>query len=136
MPLVNVRMTETGSTAAEVGVKQMTAVGMIHMGCFCGADLFYLGNTDDGQAPLEFIDSLKARLGPGHFGIFSSASGRYGECPFCGTLFELPDPELLDWLPFTDRHRFAAVLDEIAGRLEPKSGSPIHGFSSAPWNAM
>lgn len=114
----------------------MTAVGMIHMGCLCGADLFYLGNTADGRAPLEYIDLVKARLGPGDFGFFSSASGPYGECPYCGTLFELPDPELLNWLPFTDRHRFAAMLDEIARHFRHKNGSYLHGHSAARYDAM
>ncbi len=91
----------------------MVSVGLIHMSCYCGADLFYVGNTIDGESPTDIIERFESQLGSGSFGIFSSSNGEYGECPHCGLLFELPDPELLDWLPFTDSRTFAAKVAEL-----------------------
>ena len=91
----------------------MVSVGLIHLSCYCGADLFYVGNTVDGAPPIDMLERLESQLGEGNFGFFSSANGDYGECPYCGLLFELPDPELLNWLPFTDKATFASSIDEI-----------------------
>ena len=75
----------------------MTSIGMIHMACYCGAALFYLGNTPDGGSPDKFIESFINKLGSGTFGFFTSADGKYGQCPHCGLDYELPDPEIMDW---------------------------------------
>ena len=91
----------------------MVSVGLIHLSCYCGADLFYVGNTADGAPPLEILDRLESQLGEGDFGFFSSANGTYGECPHCGLLFELPEPELLDWLPFTDKLTFNTKIEDL-----------------------
>lgn len=91
----------------------MVSVGLIHLSCYCGADLFYVGNTVEGEPPLEILERLEIQLGDGAFGFFSSANGEYGECPHCGLLFELPDPDLLDWLPFTDPKTFKSKIADM-----------------------
>jgi hypothetical protein len=91
----------------------MVSVGLIHMSCYCGADLFYVGNTVDGTPPLEILERFETQLGSGDFGLFSSANGDYGECPHCGLLFELPDPEMLSWLPFTDSRTFTDKVAQL-----------------------
>lgn len=91
----------------------MVSVGLIHMSCYCGADLFYVGNTVDGAPPIDILERFEAQLGSGNFGFFSSANGDYGECPHCGLLFDLPDPDMLDWLPFTDTRTFNEKVAEL-----------------------
>ena len=91
----------------------MVSLGLIHMSCYCGADLFYVGNTVDGAPPLDLLERFEAQLGTGEFGFFSSANGEFGECPHCGLLFELPDPTVLDWLPFTDQLTFTNKVAEL-----------------------
>lgn len=91
----------------------MVSVGLIHLSCYCGADLFYVGNKANDEPPFDILERLESQLGDGDFGFFSSANGEYGECPHCGLLFELPDPEVLDWLPFTDRVTFDSRVDEL-----------------------
>jgi hypothetical protein len=83
------------------------------MSCYCGADLIYIGNTIDGESPIDIMERFESQLNSGNFGFFSSANGEFGECPHCGILFELPDPELLDWLPFTDAKTFSAKISEM-----------------------
>jgi hypothetical protein len=102
----------------------MVSVGLIHLSCYCGADLFYVGNTADGAPPIEVMERLESKLGEGNFGFFSSANGSYGECPHCGLLFELPEPELLDWLPFTDRVTFGTTIEEIRLSSYSRNASP------------
>ena len=103
----------------------MVSVGLIHMSCYCGADLFYVGNTVDGASPIDILERFEAHLGSGNFGFFSSANGDYGECPHCGLLFELPDPDMLDWLPFTDTRTFTENVAELrqSGLSANRSGS-------------
>ena len=91
----------------------MVSVGLIHISCYCDADLFYVGNTIEGEPPVKIIERFESQLGEGNFGFFCSANGDYGECPHCGLLFELPDPELLDWLPFTDESTFSVKIEEL-----------------------
>ena len=91
----------------------MTSVGMIHMACYCGADLYYVGNNGGDQSPAKIIEQLKSKMGPGNIGFFSSADGECGECPYCGLYYELPDPEILDWLPFMDKENFTSAVTEM-----------------------
>lgn len=91
----------------------MVSVGLIHLSCYCGADLFYVGNKADGEPPIDILERLESQLGDGDFGFFCSADGDYGECPHCELLFELPDPEVLDWLPFTDKVTFDSQVEEL-----------------------
>jgi hypothetical protein len=103
----------------------MISVGLIHLSCYCGADLFYVGNTVDGLPPIEIVERFEAKLGEGNFGFFSSACGEYGECPHCGLLFELPDPDVIDWLPFTDKLTFNTKVQELRqSAFSLKSGPP------------
>lgn len=99
------------------------SIGLIHMDCYCGAELFYLGNTEDGEPPAEIVDQLKASLGPGNYGIFTSGDGSYGECPFCGLLIELPDASVMDWLPFLDKENFTSALEDLQGKKLDKRRS-------------
>jgi len=91
----------------------MTSIGMILLDCYCGADLYYVGDGDSGAPPVEVLQRFKSQLGQGDIGFFTSADGKYGECPFCGLVYELPDPELLEWLPFMDNNNFTSTLTEI-----------------------
>jgi len=93
----------------------MTSVGMIHIACYCGAELFYLGNRAAGNPPTEVIQKLKTKLGSDTIGFFSSADGDYGDCPYCGLTYELPDPELLDWLPYLEKDQFTSQVNDIRG---------------------
>lgn len=63
--------------------------------------------------PVDVIEKLESRFGDGDYGFFSSANGEYGECPHCGLLFELPDPEVVNWLPFTDKVTFTSTVEEL-----------------------
>ncbi len=107
----------------------MVSIGMIHMECNCGAELFYLGNKIDGKPPLDLIDSFTSKLEPGDYGIFTSADGVYGECPHCGILIELPDPDLMDWLPFADEKRFEDLVTEVALTTISTKGGQVNGSS-------
>ena len=91
----------------------MATIGMIRLACFCGADLFYVGTEAESIPFSDLIKQIKKQLEPGDYGFFSSADGKYGECPYCGLSYELPEPELMDWLPFVDRDRFVSSVDEI-----------------------
>ncbi len=91
----------------------MTPVGMILIDCYCGAELYYVGDNADGQSPERIIGQLKIQLGSENIGFFSSADGDYGECPYCGLSYELPNPEIMDWLPFMDSENFSSALTEM-----------------------
>jgi hypothetical protein len=97
----------------------MESVGMIHLSCDCGAQLFYLGNDSDGRPPYRLMERFRDHLGPGRYGIFSSANGPFGECPHCGILFELPDPSIVNWLPFMDEY----ALPGVSSMLRAFSGN-------------
>jgi len=91
----------------------MKTVGLIHIKCDCEAELFYLGNTPEGTLRNPYVDRFLSQLRPGRYGVFSSADGEVGECPHCGLLIELPDPELVDWLPYTDPGTFGSVVEML-----------------------
>jgi hypothetical protein len=95
------------------GVNMMTSVGMIQMDCYCGAELFYIGDNSAGHSPTNLIEKLKIKFGSGNIGFFSSVDGKYGDCPYCGLTYELPEPELLGWLPYVDRDGFASMVAAI-----------------------
>ena len=91
----------------------MTSVGMIHLSCYCGAQLFYLGDEPDDLAKEDVITKLRERLGPGDFGILTPAEDRLGACPFCGLLYELPDQGLMKQLPYADHLKFRSALNRF-----------------------
>jgi hypothetical protein len=109
----------------------MTGVGLIHMACDCGADLFYVGDGTDGRSPTEAIDWFAGQMGARPYGIFTRANGAFGECPHCGLLFELPDPRLMGWLPRLDLCSFVAALSSIRAAAE---SSPGGGGPSRPYD--
>ena len=102
----------------------MTSVGMILMECYCGAELYFVGDNAAGQPPQKIIDKLKGQLGSENIGFFSSANGKYGECPYCGLVYELPDPEMMDWLPFMDVENFSSALTEMQRSGGRQPGQP------------
>ncbi len=111
----------------------MASMGIIHMACYCGAELFYVGNTEAEVPQEDVIEQLRSKVGADDIGIFSSADGEYGECPYCGLSYELPDPELLDWLPYLDRDRFSSLLEDIKKSAsktstKPHSSTPAHRY--------
>jgi hypothetical protein len=91
----------------------MTSVGMILMDCYCGAELYYVGDNSEGRSPEKIIGQLKNQLGSANIGFFSSVNGEYGECPYCGLVYELPNSELMNWLPFMDTENFSSALTEM-----------------------
>lgn len=91
----------------------MKSIGMIHLACYCGAELIYVGNNSIGQPPLQLIQILKEKLSSTNVAFFSSADGLHADCPFCGLNYELPEPELLDRLPYLDQDQFSYELSEM-----------------------
>jgi hypothetical protein len=102
------------------GTNLMTSVGMIHLDCYCGAQLFYLGEKPENLAQSDVIAKLRERLGPGDIGVLTPAEDHIGECPFCGLLYELPDPILMKQLPYADRGRFRSALTRFRQTLSRK----------------
>lgn len=99
----------------------MTSVGMIHLACYCGAELFYLGRKPKNLTHSDIIANLKEKLGPGDFGLLTPAEDLHGECPYCGLVYELPDPGLMEQLPFVDKGRFRSALSRFRQMLTQKS---------------
>lgn len=112
----------------------MATVGMIQMACYCGAKLFYIGNTAKNQPPLDIIEKLKAKANSGDTGYFSSADGSYGDCPFCGLTYELPDPELMDWLPYLDADQFTSTINNIQSSPSGNNGQQLSPPSAHRYN--
>jgi hypothetical protein len=112
----------------------MATVGMIQMACYCGAKLFYIGNTAKNQPPLDIIEKLKAKVNSGDIGFFSSADGSYGDCPFCGLTYELPDPELMDWLPYLDPDQFTSTINNIQSSPSGNNGQQLSPPSAHRYN--
>lgn len=110
----------------DCGVKVMATVGMIEMACYCGARLFYVGNQGTNQPPLDIIEKLKAKVNSGDIGYFSSADGSHGDCPFCGLTYELPDPEIMDWLPYLDKEQFTSTINDIQRSSFGKNGQQLN----------
>jgi len=99
----------------------MASVGMIHLACYCGAELFYLGEQPDNLSQREIIEILHEKLGPGDFGILSPAEDLHGECPYCGLIYELPDPHLLKHLPYAEHSRLQSTLTKFRQTRPSKS---------------
>jgi hypothetical protein len=116
-------MPEWRNEVLSVGDYKMATIGMIRLACFCGADLFYVGTEAENIAFSELVEQIKKQLEPGDYGFFSSADGTYGECPYCGLSYELPDPETMDWLPFVDREYFASSVDDIRNSATTNSNT-------------
>jgi hypothetical protein len=104
----------------------MAAVGLIHMACYCGTQLLYLGDELDGSAPVELADQLAHIMVGQDYGFFTSADGRYAECPNCGTLFELPPSTLVNRLPQMSRAQILELLrrEYGIGRQREQRRSP------------
>lgn len=105
----------------------MASVGMIHLACYCGAELFYLGEKPKGVTNGEILDILQERFGPGDVGVLTPAEDLHGECPYCGLIYELPDPRLLKQLPFVEQSQFRSALSQFQQRI-PGNGDT--GFES------
>jgi hypothetical protein len=88
----------------------MASVGMIHLDCYCGAELFYLGEKPDGLADHEIVEILHQKLGPGDFAVLVPTEDLHGECPFCGLVYELPEPRLLKNLPYAQHNQVRSTL--------------------------
>lgn len=92
------------------GNNPMASVGMIHLACYCGAELFYLGEAPDNLTDHQIIEILHEKLGPGDFGILTPAEDNHGECPYCGLIYELPEPRFLEQLPYGEHGRVRSAL--------------------------
>lgn len=112
-----------------VDADMKNSVGMIHLTCYCGADLFYIGNMPSGEPPTKLINQLITMLGPGPYGFFTSADGGHGDCPLCGLTFELPSPEILSWLPFMDKDDVALALTQMLSEVLVRHGRLSNGIS-------
>jgi hypothetical protein len=88
----------------------MASVGMIHLGCYCGADLFYLTESPRGLTRKQIVEVLHEKLGPGDFGVLTPAEDHQGECPYCGLMYELPEPRDLKRLLYGGRKGIRAAL--------------------------
>lgn len=77
------------------------AVGFIHFSCFCGLDIYCLGNSSDGKQPLRAIEKLKVLLNGQPAALFSIDDGPSASCPHCAIELELPSAEVL--AGFADR---------------------------------
>ncbi len=76
----------------------MIESGFIHFDCFCGADLYYLVCQPGGENQRAAKDALANLIQHPHFAIFTKTDGSRGDCPHCGALIELPDPEIVEFL--------------------------------------
>jgi hypothetical protein len=91
----------------------MASVGMIHLACYCGAELFYLGERPANLTNREIVEILHRKLGPGDFGILTPSKDLHAECPYCGLIFELPEPSLLKQLPYSEAGRIQSTLSNF-----------------------
>jgi hypothetical protein len=98
----------------------MAPVGMIHLGCYCGAELFYLAEAPSDLTNQQIVDILHKKLGPGHFGILTPADDLRGECPYCGLIYELPEPRFLKRLPYVEHKH---VRSTLFGYRQARSGT-------------
>ena len=99
----------------------MASVGMIHLACYCGAELFYLGEAPEKLTEHQIIELLHQRLGPGDFGILTPAEDLHGECPYCGLIYELPEPRFLKQLPYGEHGRVRSALSSYQQKGGAKS---------------
>jgi hypothetical protein len=106
----------------------MSSVGMIHLACYCGAELFYLGESPENLTDRQIIELLHERLGPGDFGILSPSEDLHDECPYCGLIYELPEPHLLKQLPYAE-HRL--VRSTLSSYRQSSSGQGDFGADAS-----
>jgi hypothetical protein len=113
------------------GNNRMASVGMIHLACYCGAELFYLGEAPENLTNQQIIELLHEKLGPGNFGILTPAEDLHGECPYCGLVYELPEPHMLKHLPYGEHGRVRSALSNYrqarAGKSEIGADANAHG---------
>lgn len=76
----------------------MTESGFIHFDCFCGADLYYMVCQPDENNYKAAKDALVGLIKHPHYAIYTDMDGVSGDCPHCGALVELPDPETVNFL--------------------------------------
>ncbi|MGH2537591.1 MAG: hypothetical protein ACRDHL_09380 [Candidatus Promineifilaceae bacterium] len=99
------------------GSDDMSSAGVINLLCECGTTLWCLGDTPDGQRPVAHVERLKREMSSGRHAYFICSDGPLAECPNCGALIELPDPQLMNWLPFVHPARFRQVLADLESRI-------------------
>jgi hypothetical protein len=83
----------------------MIESGFIHFDCFCGADLYYLVDQPSVDNQSAAKRALLNLIQHPHFAIFTNHDGPTSECPHCGALVELPDPEIVAFLSRKSRTR-------------------------------
>lgn len=71
------------------------AVGLLHFSCFCGLDIYCIGDSVRGRPPLNAIEKLKLMLNGQPAAVFTSNDGLTADCPHCGIKLELPSAEVL-----------------------------------------
>jgi hypothetical protein len=76
----------------------MTGSGFIHFDCYCGADLYYMVSQPDDDKQKSAKKALSSLINHPHFAIYTDLDGISGDCPHCGALVELPDPETVNFL--------------------------------------
>lgn len=99
----------------------MASVGMIHLACYCGAELIYLGETPKSLTDSEILNALRDKMGPGDFGILKPSEDLRGECPYCGLIYELPDPRLLKHLPYAEKSQFRSAVTRFRQKIGSNS---------------
>lgn len=101
----------------------MSVIGLLHMECDCGAQLYYLDNGTTGPPSAEMLKRFRETLRRGRFVIFTSATGAIGRCSYCHTDYQLPSSSLFENLPVPDVHvlreRIADVMHTERVSLEP-----------------
>ncbi len=113
----------------------MNESGFIHFDCYCGADLYYLVCSTGADDFKSVKDSLAGLVRHPHFAIYSDLDGVSADCPHCGSLIELPDPETVDFLrqlswSRLERPSVSGVPTDIArewsssAEVEPSSRTP------------
>lgn len=72
--------------------------GFIHFDCLCGLDIYYFGDLDTGEPPLEVIESFRQKLAGHRFAIYTSQDEEVVECPYCDSYIQLPGPKIAAYI--------------------------------------
>ena len=89
----------------------MSTIGLLHMECDCGAQLYYLGDGAAGPPSHRLLERFEEKLGPGRQAVFTSAENGTGICPYCYTVYELPPADLLQMERPSDPRRLRMWLE-------------------------